>query len=294
MKHSILLALIAMACVIAVPAVASDDAMCAECHDEVAAGMKNQVHMRIHSFEVYGRDVGCVGCHGDGEAHMEEGDTSLINTFAEGEDTQACADCHQNKNQTEWAASTHAMEGLACTDCHDIHTRNNPLDSCKSCHMEVYVEFELPNHHPVREGKMTCVDCHDPHLATEAQLRTHTRVNDLCYDCHQAKEGPFIFEHEPVVEDCRLCHLPHGSVAEGLLTAGEPMLCYQCHEMHFHAGLLSPDGPIDVGGTERENPWGADGMTVAFTSKCSQCHSQIHGTDLPSQTVSSGGHGMVR
>ena len=131
-------------------------------------------------------------------------------------------------------------------------------------------------------------------MATEAQLRTHTRVNDLCYDCHQNKEGPFIFEHEPVVEDCRLCHLPHGSVAEGLLTASEPMLCYQCHEMHFHAGLKSPTEPIDVGGTERENPWGADGMTVAFTSQCSQCHSQIHGTDLPSQTVSSGGHGMVR
>jgi hypothetical protein len=33
---------------------------------------------------------------------------------------------------------------------------------------------------------------------------------------------------------------------------------------------------------------------VAFTSRCSQCHSQIHGTDLPSQTLTSGGHGMVR
>lgn len=91
MKRSILLALVAVACVIAVPAFAGDDAVCAECHDEVAAGMKNQIHMRIHSFEVYGRDVGCVGCHGDGEAHMEEGDTSLINTFAEGEDTLALA-----------------------------------------------------------------------------------------------------------------------------------------------------------------------------------------------------------
>lgn len=294
MKWSILLAIVGMACVIAVPAFAGDDAMCAECHDEVAAGMKNQIHMRIHSFEVYDREVGCVGCHGDGEAHMEEGDASLINTFDEGEGAQACIDCHQNKNQSEWTASTHAMDGLACTDCHSIHTRNNPLNSCKTCHVEVYAEFEMPNHHPVREGKMTCVDCHDPHLATEAQLRTHTRVNDLCYTCHQDKEGPFIFEHEPVVEDCRLCHMPHGSVAEGLLTAGEPMLCYQCHDMHFHAAQISPDGPVDVGGFERQNPWGEDGFTLAFTSKCSQCHSQIHGTDLPSQTVTGGGHGMVR
>jgi hypothetical protein len=35
-------------------------------------------------------------------------------------------------------------------------------------------------------------------------------------------------------------------------------------------------------------------MNVSFTTKCSQCHSQIHGTDLPSQALSSGGHGMVR
>lgn len=295
MKRTILLAVVGMACVLAAPAFAGDDAMCAECHDEVAAGMKNQIHMRIQSFEVYGRDVGCVGCHGDGEAHMQEGDPTLINTFTEGEGTQACIDCHASKNLTEWSSSTHAMEGVTCTECHDTHKRNNPLDSCKSCHIDVYASFELPNHHPVREGKMTCVDCHDPHLATEAQLRTHTRLNDLCYSCHQSKEGPFIFEHEPVVEDCRLCHMPHGSVAPALLTAGEPMLCLQCHELHFHAGLIGPEEhTVEVGGSEYENPYGVDGMNLAFTTRCSQCHSQVHGTDLPSQTVSGAGHGMVR
>ncbi len=97
-----------------------------------------------------------------------------------------------------------------------------------------------------------------------------------------------------MVEDCSLCHSAHGSVPNNLLTANEPTLCLQCHEFHFHAALLSPDGPIDVGGTERENPFGDQSMNVAFTTKCSQCHSQVHGTDLPSQTVSSGGYGLVR
>ena len=294
MRGSILLAFVGMACALAAPAFAGNAPVCAECHDEVVAGMTNQIHMRIKSFEVYGRDVGCVGCHGSGEAHMEEGDAELINTFQKAEDFTVCIDCHQTKGMAEWSASTHAMEGITCTECHSIHTRNNPLDSCKRCHADVYQEFEMPNHHPVREGKMTCTDCHDPHLATEAQLRTHTRLNDLCFTCHQDKEGPFIFEHEPVVEDCRLCHLPHGSVADNLLTANEPMLCLQCHELHFHADLISPTGPTDVGGREFENPWGEDGMTMAFTSQCSQCHSQIHGTDLPSQTVSGAGRGLVR
>ncbi|MCD4748609.1 MAG: DmsE family decaheme c-type cytochrome [Thermoanaerobaculales bacterium] len=296
MKRSILLAMVAVACVLTLPAFAEDGLVCADCHDEVAAGMKNQIHMRIQPFEVNDREVGCVGCHGDGVAHMEEGDPTLIRNFdnESADDAQACVECHAEKNQPEWAASTHAMEGLACTDCHDIHSRNNPLNSCKSCHADVYTEFMMPNHHPVLEGKMSCSSCHDPHLATEMQLRTHTRANDLCYTCHQDKEGPFIFEHVPVVEDCSLCHLPHGSVAEALLTASEPMLCLQCHELHFHAGLLSPDGPIDVGGTERESPWGEHSMNLGFTSRCSQCHSQIHGTDLPSQTVPGGGHGMVR
>ena len=295
MKRSILLAFVGVACALALPAMAGESP-CADCHDEVAAGMTNQIHMRIEPFEVQGRAVGCEGCHGDGTQHMEEGDPALIRTFADKsvEDGEACMACHSSKEQGEWHASTHAMENLTCLDCHGIHEAKDPMKSCIGCHEEVYAEFELPSHHPVREEKMDCVSCHDPHAATEAQLKTHMRLNDLCYDCHQQKEGPFIFEHAPVEEDCTLCHVPHGAVANNLLTANEPMLCLQCHESHFHAGLLSPDGPTDVGGREFENPAGEHSMNVAFTTKCSQCHSQVHGTDLPSQTISSGGHGMVR
>lgn len=295
MRRSILPMILGMVCAIAWPLFAQEGPSCADCHDEVAAGMKNQIHMRIKSFEVYGREVGCVGCHGDGTAHMEEGDPALIRTFQKADDNQVCIECHQNKQHPDWASSTHAMEGILCTDCHTIHTQSNPLDTCKKCHADVYGQFRLPNHHPVREGKMSCVSCHDPHSSTEMMLKTPTgRTNDLCYTCHQDKEGPFVFEHEPVEEDCTLCHLAHGSVAENLLTAQEPVLCLQCHDLHFHAGLVSPEGEVEVGGSEYQNPYGVNSMNVAMTSRCSQCHSQIHGTDLPSQTVSGGGHGMVR
>ncbi|MCP4903160.1 MAG: DmsE family decaheme c-type cytochrome, partial [bacterium] len=291
MRWRVLLVMVAMAGVAARPASAEDGPVCADCHDEAAASMTHNIHMRIEPFEVQGRTVGCEACHGDGTQHMEEGDAALIRTFSDKslEDGAVCSTCHTTKSHSEWAASTHAAEGMTCLDCHGTHTPNKPLEACKDCHADTMAEMQLPSHHPVREGKMTCVSCHDPHAATEAQLRTeHLRPNDLCFSCHMDKEGPFIFEHEPVVEDCRICHTPHGSVANNLLTANEPMLCLQCHEIHFHAGLKSPEGPIEIGPREIENPQGMYSMNATFTTRCSQCHSQVHGSDLPSNSLAGG------
>jgi DmsE family decaheme c-type cytochrome len=141
---------------------------------------------------------------------------------------------------------------------------------------------------------MSCSSCHTPHGSSIGLVKSQENLAELYLSCHTQYQGPFIFEHDSVMEGCDTCHVPHGSVANNLLAQNEPFLCLQCHEFHFHAALLSPDGPIDVGGTEYENPFGDQSMNVAFTTKCSQCHSQVHGTDLPSQTVSGGGHGMVR
>ena len=297
MNRRLALAFACLACAVAWSASAATSPPCADCHDEVAAGMAHQIHMRIAPFEVAGHAVGCEGCHGDGTRHMESGDPTLIRTFAEPTeaDAAACLECHEQKGLPEWHASQHAAEGVLCFDCHTIHTESNPLDRCAGCHADVKTSFQLPSHHPVREGKMSCVSCHDPHAATEAQLNTHQRVNDLCFGCHQDKEGPFIFEHAPVVEDCRICHDPHGTVADNLLTANEPMLCLQCHDFHFHAGLAAgPEDAIDIGGFERANPNGVNGMNIAFTTSCTQCHSKVHGSDLPSQTVPGRGQGLTR
>jgi len=306
LKRSLLLA--AIAAVALVPPVAADVPVCADCHEEATASMTNQIHMRIQPFEVAGRQVGCEGCHGDGEAHMEEGDPALIRTFEKwtAEDTDVCVSCHGNRGGAgsfadgsglgEWQASLHAMENISCGECHNPHAEVKPLNSCMDCHQEVYAQFQLPSHHPLPEGHMDCSSCHNPHSAGEGMLiNSQMRPNDLCYTCHQSQEGPFVFEHEPVQEDCNLCHQPHGAVANNLLTANEPMLCLQCHEFHFHAGLYSPEEhEVEIGGNEYENPFGVDGMNRSFTTKCSTCHSQIHGTDLPSQALAGGGHGLVR
>lgn len=267
------------------------DATCAGCHDELAAAMAGQIHQRIQGFEVQGRAVGCEGCHGPGSAHAEDGDATLIRAFREGEASQACVDCHRAQGMARFKASVHAANGLACQDCHSIHeATRGPLETCADCHAEVVAELQLPSHHPVREGKMSCSSCHDVHGVGVALLaKDHQRVNEACYDCHQEKEGPFVFEHAPVAESCSNCHRPHGSVANNLLTVAQPSLCLQCHEFHFHAGYKPPDAEeVDVGGIARENPYGAEGFNIAYTTNCTQCHAAVHGSDSPSQTVTSG------
>lgn len=273
-----------------------DDETCAACHDEAAASVQGNVHARIRAFEVLGHAVGCEGCHGPGAQHAEEGDPALIRRFAadDPESSEVCLSCHRLKSFPQWQASVHAAEGVGCLDCHAVHREVVAEDACRSCHADAVAQFQLPSHHPVREGKMTCASCHDVHGATLAMLKTHRRTNDLCYTCHQAVEGPFVFEHPPVQEDCTLCHAPHGAVANNLLVANEPMLCLQCHDYHFHAGYDAADGPVDVGGVERENPRGAQGFNIAFTTSCTQCHARIHGSDLPSQTSPGRGEALLR
>lgn len=278
-----------------------DDETCLACHDGMALA-PSQIHGRIESFEVRGRMVGCEGCHGPGSLHAEDGEPELIGSFAAGEvGNDACMSCHLTKGLPEWHASTHAMEGVGCIDCHSVHASPDevayvaPLDACQNCHRDVLAQFQLPSHHPVREGKMDCTSCHDAHSAKERMLVNDLRPNDTCTHCHQHVEGPFIFEHAPVQEDCRNCHMPHGSVANNLLTANEPTLCLQCHDFHFHAGYrASEDHEVEVGGFERANPFGTRGMNIAFTTSCTQCHVKVHGSDLPSQTVTGKGRGLTQ
>lgn len=275
------------------------DATCAGCHEDTVEAMAGRVHARIKSFEVQGRPVGCEGCHGPGSAHAESTDPSMIRRFGpEQPAADTCIECHRAKGQSAWRASTHALEGIDCTSCHTIHgdPQVKADASCRTCHGDVEAMFQLPSHHPVREGKMTCASCHDVHGAEEGALKTHLqRKDELCFTCHQAQEGPFVFEHAPVEEDCSICHTPHGSVANNLLTVAEPALCLQCHEFHFHAGYdASVNAEVDVGGIERDNPWGPEGFRRAFATSCTQCHTRIHGTDLPSQSTPGRGEALLR
>ena len=185
-----------------------------------------------------------------------------------------CLTCHERGERTMWQGSPHEERGLACTNCHTImkavsaqfqlKTPFQP-DTCFQCHKDKRAEMMMSAHMPVREGKIVCSDCHNPHGSfTEAMLRTDT-INDTCYKCHAEKRGPFLFEHEPVRENCLNCHNPHGSINEHMLKLEPPRLCYECHTVgHSQAG---PNSQFTMG------------------RACLNCHTNIHGSNSPAGAV---------
>jgi DmsE family decaheme c-type cytochrome len=288
-----------LATALAAPAaggVPADDAACATCHEELAGAFAGTSHARVKAFEVGGGTTGCASCHGDVAKHLDSGDPADVRTFGKDAtaDSAACLDCHGARGMAEFSASAHAGEA-GCTTCHSVHSAKKPDRACASCHADVKAQMRAPSHHPIPEGKMSCASCHDVHKANESALKTVERNTDLCLSCHPSQQGPFIFEHAPVTEDCMICHQPHGSTANNLLVANEPYLCLQCHEFHFHTGYRSEEAdPVTVGGRPYPNVMGEHGYQQAFSTKCTQCHTKVHGTDLPSQGVPGRGQALTR
>jgi predicted CXXCH cytochrome family protein len=79
-----------------------------------------------------------------------------------------------------------------------------------------------------------------------------------------------------VTENCAICHNPHGTVANNLLHQPATFLCLRCHTGH----RTSPVGPNHAGllGDVGTSP----ALQAAFYTDCTQCHHEIHGSDLPS------------
>lgn len=274
---------------------------CAMCHEDSLASMAATVHGRLAEFETSatGFDMECETCHGAGSLHMDSEDPEDIirpEELAAAEGSAICLKCHTDGSQMHWLGSAHDLSDVGCMECHEVHSakaehllvKNDP-DLCYLCHQEQQHMTLLPSHHPIPEGRMGCGDCHQVHGSIEDPLlATDERLNDMCLNCHSAYQGPFIFEHEPVLESCDICHEAHGSVANNLLIQNEPFLCLQCHDMHFHAGLAGDEGDFTtIYGRDGTSTLDAPKMT--FLTKCTQCHTQVHGSDLPSQSITGPG-----
>jgi len=241
---------------------------------------------------------GCEACHGPGAAHAKSsGDKSLIVGFTRSwgtpPDQQAsqCLSCHSGGNRMHWPGSIHASNQLSCADCHNpmmkgsaagLLVRPTINEVCQNCHRQQRSEFMKRSHMPLPEGKMSCVDCHNPHGTVTRPLLKTDNVNSLCYSCHAEKRGPFLWEHAPVRENCLNCHSPHGSNQDKLLASPRPQLCQQCHGQLFHPSTLwnvnqTIPGAAALGGAAAPSP-------RVMGRSCLQCHSQVHGSNHPAGT----------
>jgi len=282
---------------------------CVTCHGDGAAHMDSGGEVdsiKGLSAEMPAGDVTavCMSCHRSHTLNDWAGSVHSLNDVG-------CTDCHTVHPNSGGPAPRAEMPAWQRQISPTMLEGGGDPVTCLGCHTEVRSELQYPSHHPVREGHMKCASCHDPHGSSIGALNTEERNSELCLSCHSHLQGPFIFEHEPVSEGCATCHTPHGSVSNNLLVQNEPFICLQCHEFHFHAGLeaeedlevrvpvYDPDFDPD---NERftypdgmtPNPFGASGYKRAFTTKCTQCHTHVHGSDLPSQMISGEGRGLMR
>ena len=191
------------------------------------------------------------------------------------EDNNAiCLNCHERGERTFWRGSVHEERAVACTDCHTImknvsavHQLKTPWEpnTCFQCHKDRQAQLFRSSHMPMREGKITCSNCHNPHGSPTEGLLREASINDNCYKCHAEKRGPFLFEHAPVRENCLNCHDPHGSINEFSLKMSRPRLCYECHTIgHTQAGV---------------------GSQFSMSRSCQNCHTLIHGSNSPAGAV---------
>ena len=220
----------------------------------------------------------CEACHGPLGAHNKGGKEPMIAFGKESKlsaqsQNSVCLGCHNDPKQMAWHSSSHNLDEVACSDCHNIHTDNDPVmdkltvnDTCTSCHTQQKSDMNKRSSHPMKWDQMTCIDCHNPHGSMSESSLNHATVNDTCYSCHGEKRGPVLWEHAPVTENCANCHNPHGSVNEAMLTQRAPQLCQQCHMDDGHASRVVQQSGSDAFGGGKS---------------CLNCHSQIHGSNHP-------------
>lgn len=260
---------------------------CAGCHDTVAEQMAGTVHASP-AFDRLSAH-GCESCHGPGSLHADDPDNEALrpslDKLTKAEISATCTECHSGGKQFFWESSVHAARNVGCADCHSVHAAESDkyqlktasaMNMCLDCHKNVRADMWKNSHHPIREGKISCADCHNPHGTQTAKMINEVSVNDQCYSCHAEKRGPFIWEHAPVRENCLTCHTPHGSNHIKLQKTSVPYLCQQCHSNTRHPGTIYDDTKLP----SPDNPTTASNRI--FNRACLDCHATVHGSNHPS------------
>lgn len=276
---------------------------CMKCHD---AGPVLDILKTPHAVKGDDRTPfaqhGCESCHGASAEHVFShpgpGEKRTLpavrfvgpNISPVRDQNEACLACHEYGARINWAASQHERNDVACSSCHTIHVKKDPVlvkvmqpEKCFSCHAEQRADSFQFSHHPIREGKVVCSDCHNPHGSPGPKLLREFTINETCYTCHADKRGPLLWEHQPVRENCDVCHTPHGSPQARLLNDRMPYLCANCHSSadNTSGGFF---------GGRQALPGGAP---LAFSMadphlqyrSCLNCHTQVHGSNSPSGAI---------
>ena len=261
------------------------DDTCTACHENAGHSLMSSLHGKAANPRTPAAKTNqsCETCHGPGKEHAETGDKTKIRVFAAmapRDSAAVCLTCHTQSSHALWKGSMHESRNLSCVTCHSVHNPKSEVaqlktetvtGTCVNCHKQEVAKLQRFGHMPVREGKMECTSCHNPHGTTNVRLlKTGNSVNELCSSCHAEKRGPWLFEHAGINgEACSTCHDPHGSSNDRMLVAKLPFLCQRCHNHMKHPSTI-----YDNKVTQSSNR--------LFSRSCVTCHSAIHGSNHPS------------
>ena len=259
---------------------------CVICHEAQGNSLTGTQHAQAMNPRAPAARQGCESCHGPGQAHIDDDAKGHMRRFAAlpaAEVNQSCLTCHDRGGHAGWDGSAHDRRNLSCTSCHSVHSPKSTAHQlvkatetqvCASCHrLQVTKTERAVAHMPVREGKMSCSSCHNPHgsLNNVKALKVGSSVSESCMSCHTEMRGPVLWEHAPVKENCASCHDPHGSSNDRMLVARMPMLCQRCHVATRHPSNIYDNNAITVNKSNR-----------MFGRSCVNCHSNVHGSNHPS------------
>lgn len=266
---------------------------CLRCHDQSselnAMGIFKNIHGSRKQQGSPFQSLQCEACHGPAGEHTksrlksDERREPMI-TFGRQSPLSAekqnsvCLGCHQDALKHDWQGSEHERADVPCAACHLVHQAHDPvqkavtqIETCGTCHQAELAQAHQRSSHPMLNGQMVCTDCHSPHGSINTASLKKPTVNENCFACHAEKRGPLLWEHEPVTEDCSTCHNPHGSVNSSMLSKRPPQLCQSCHTTAGHPSVPYTDNDANL-----------PSAVFVVGSSCTNCHSQVHGSNHPS------------
>ena len=270
------------------------DAKCTACHDEADEPKLLSIAVTRHGVKGDPRTPTCTKCHGESEQHSQHKGSDKPpapdRTFGKhtqnsaGERSGTCLTCHEkDSNRRHWTGSQHDTQDVTCNSCHKVHAKEDKVrakatqaEVCYTCHKNERAQGRKVSTHPLEIGKVTCSSCHNTHGSAGPKMVKKNTVNETCHTCHADKRGPFLWEHQPVMEDCSICHSPHGSNISPMLKSRPPVMCTECHDGPHQSSSING---LNMAG-KLVNPLTTTGSGTGARG-CMNCHVKVHGTNSP-------------
>ncbi len=179
-------------------------ALCLDCHSRQEKHFNSG--MSIHGLG----DVSCTDCH---NPHSKK--TNMLDVGQ----LELCSSCHKAISAQFDLPRSHPIgdESQACAMCHEPHGQRSLRVStpqfdqtCSSCHFEKAGPFVYAHDTTIVDG---CAGCHEVHGSPNRHLLTHEPQVNLCYQCHSANVTPGWHSAPRFLnEKCTACHSAiHGS-----------------------------------------------------------------------------------